>query len=158
MGFPGGSVVKISICQCRRHRDTCSIPGSGRSPERGNGTHSSILAWEIPWTEEPGELQSMGLQRVRYHWATEHTRIHTQVIYYNWITLLDTWNWHDIINQRDFSYRQTSGPKVNLPGMFPPKPLSHVFSCWERPPCSAPQPLRLVDSLVEIRLPVTLEF
>ena len=29
-------------------------------------THSSILAWEIPWTEEPGGLQSMGLQRVRY--------------------------------------------------------------------------------------------
>ena len=29
-------------------------------------THSNILAWEIPWTEEPGELQSMGLQRVRH--------------------------------------------------------------------------------------------
>ena len=29
-------------------------------------TNSSILAWEIPWTEEPGELQSMGLQRVKY--------------------------------------------------------------------------------------------
>ena len=34
-------------------------------------THSSILAWEIPWTEEPGELQSMGLQRVRYNLATK---------------------------------------------------------------------------------------
>ena len=33
-------------------------------------THSSILAWEIPWTEEPGSLQSMGLQRVRRNWAT----------------------------------------------------------------------------------------
>ena len=32
--------------------------------EKGMATHSSILAWEIPWTEEPGELQSMGLQRV----------------------------------------------------------------------------------------------
>ena len=30
--------------------------------------HSSILAWEIPWTEEPGGLQSVGLQRVRYDW------------------------------------------------------------------------------------------
>ena len=30
-------------------------------------THSSILAWKIPWTEEPGRLQSMGLQRVRYN-------------------------------------------------------------------------------------------
>ena len=32
--------------------------------EEGMATHSSILAWEIPWTEEPGELQSVGLQRV----------------------------------------------------------------------------------------------
>ena len=33
-----------------------SIPGSGRSPGEGNATHSSILAWRIPWTEEPGRL------------------------------------------------------------------------------------------------------
>ena len=33
-------------------------------------THSSILAWRIPWTEKPGRLQSMGLQRVRHDWAT----------------------------------------------------------------------------------------
>jgi len=36
-------------------------------------THSSILAWEISWTEESGELKSMGLQRVRHDRATEHT-------------------------------------------------------------------------------------
>ena len=36
--------------------DVGSIPGSGRSPGEANGTHSSILAWEIPWTEEPGGL------------------------------------------------------------------------------------------------------
>ena len=36
-----------------------SIPGSGRSPEEGVVTHSSILAWEIPWTEEPGRLPSI---------------------------------------------------------------------------------------------------
>ena len=39
-------------------------------------THSSILAWKIPWTEEPGGLQSMGLQRVRHNRATEHSHIH----------------------------------------------------------------------------------
>ena len=33
-------------------------------------THSSTLAWKIPWTEGPGGLQSMGLQRVRHNWAT----------------------------------------------------------------------------------------
>ena len=38
--------------------------GSEDSLEKGMATHSSILAWRIPWTEEPGGLQSMGLQRV----------------------------------------------------------------------------------------------
>ena len=37
--------------------------------EKEMATHSSILAWKIPWTEEPGRLQSMGLQRVRHDWA-----------------------------------------------------------------------------------------
>ena len=44
--------------------DSGSIPGSGRSPGGGNGNHSSILAWNIPWTEELGGLQSTGSQRV----------------------------------------------------------------------------------------------
>ena len=39
--------------------------------EKEMETHSSILAWEIPWTEEPGELQSMGLQRVGHDLATK---------------------------------------------------------------------------------------
>ena len=39
--------------------------------EKEMATHSSILAWEIPWTEEPAELQSMGSQRVRYDLATK---------------------------------------------------------------------------------------
>ena len=38
-------------------------------------THSSILAWRIPWTEEPGELQLMGLQRVEHNWATNSNNI-----------------------------------------------------------------------------------
>ena len=38
--------------------------------EKGMAIHSSILAWRIPWTEEPGRLQSMWLQRVRHNWAT----------------------------------------------------------------------------------------
>ena len=39
--------------------------------EKAMATHSSILAWRIPWTEEPGRLQSMGSQRVRHDWATK---------------------------------------------------------------------------------------
>ena len=41
----------------------------------GNGTHSSTLAWKIPWTEEPGRLQSMGSLRVRHNWVTSLSRI-----------------------------------------------------------------------------------
>ena len=37
-------------------------------------THSSILAWKTPWTEEPGGLRSTGSQRIRHDWVTEHTR------------------------------------------------------------------------------------
>ena len=43
-------------------RDVGSLPGSGRSLGKGVATHSSILAWRIPLTEEPGGLQSMELQ------------------------------------------------------------------------------------------------
>ena len=39
-------------------------------PEKAMAPHSSTLAWKIPWAEEPGRLQSMGLQRLRYNWAT----------------------------------------------------------------------------------------
>jgi len=42
--------------------------------EKGMATHSSILAWKIPETEEPGRLQSMGLQRVGHFWATNTHR------------------------------------------------------------------------------------
>ena len=48
-------------------RDTESIPGSGRSPGGGHGNHFSTLARRIPWTEEPGELQSTKLQRVGHN-------------------------------------------------------------------------------------------
>ena len=43
--------------------------------EKGMATHSSILAWRIPWTETPGRLQSMGLHRVRHNWATNTHKI-----------------------------------------------------------------------------------
>ena len=44
-------------------RDLGLIPGSGRSPGVGNATHSSILAWEIPWTEEPGGATVHGITK-----------------------------------------------------------------------------------------------
>ena len=65
--FPGSSDGKVSACI---EGDLDTIPGSGRSLdwedplEKELATHSSILAWKIPWMEEPGGLQSTGSQRV----------------------------------------------------------------------------------------------
>ena len=46
--------------------DPGSIPGQEDALEKEMATHSSTIAWKIPWTEEPGRLQSMGSQRVRH--------------------------------------------------------------------------------------------
>ena len=54
-------VVKNAPANAGDVRDASSIPGWGRSPGGGYGNHSSILAWRIPWTEEPGGPQSIGL-------------------------------------------------------------------------------------------------
>ena len=62
--FPGGSDGKASAYNVG---DAGSSHGSGRSPEEGNGIHSSTLDWKIPWTEKHGGLQSMGSQRVRHN-------------------------------------------------------------------------------------------
>ena len=62
-GFPGSSAGKESACNIG---DLGSIPGSGRFPAEGMAIHCSILAWRIPWTEEPGRLQFILLQRVRH--------------------------------------------------------------------------------------------
>ena len=51
--------------------DTGSISGSGRSLEKEMAIHSSVLSWEIPWTEELGRQQSMGSQRVGHDWVTK---------------------------------------------------------------------------------------
>ena len=59
MGFPGSSEGKASA---RNVGDTGSIPGWEDPLEKEIATHSSILAWKIPWTEQPGRLQSMGSQ------------------------------------------------------------------------------------------------
>ena len=60
--FIGGSHLRLpwrlndkeSAYQCKRHTDSGSMPGSGRSPGEGNGSPLSILAWKMPWTEEHG--------------------------------------------------------------------------------------------------------
>ena len=66
-GFPGGTRGKESAWQCRRPKRRWLDPWVG---------HSSIFAWEIPWTEEAGRLQTMGSQTVIHNWATkQHSSI-----------------------------------------------------------------------------------
>ena len=62
-GFTGGSVVKNLPANAGDAGDVGLIPGLGRSPGEEVATHSSAPVWRIPWTEEPGRLQSMGSQR-----------------------------------------------------------------------------------------------
>ena len=62
MGFPHSSVGKESACNAG---DPSLIPGLGSSPGGGVATHSSILAWRIPWTVQSGRLPFMGLQQTR---------------------------------------------------------------------------------------------
>ena len=67
MDFPG---VTQMIESAYNAGDLGWIPGSGRFPGEGNGNPPSILAWRIPWIEEPDRLQSMGLHRVGHNLAT----------------------------------------------------------------------------------------
>ena len=64
--FPGG---KESACQCRRHRRLGFHPlvWKRKWQEEEMGTHSIILVWEIPWTEDLGRLQSMWPQRTEHN-------------------------------------------------------------------------------------------
>ena len=71
LGFPGGSVVKNPPANAEM-----LVLSLGREDplEEEMATHSSILAWRIPWTEEPGGLQSMGSQRVRHDLVTKQQK------------------------------------------------------------------------------------
>ena len=87
--------------------------------EKGIATHSSMLAWRIPWIEEPGELQSMESQRVGCDWVTECTHTHTHTQSSNWQNyILKLWG-HTL--------------------QYPVIPLSHspsvllnLWSCWDK--------------------------
>ena len=68
-GFPSGASGEDPTCQCKRHETLVWSLGREDPLEEEMATHSSILAWRIPWTEAPGGLQSTGSQRVRHGWS-----------------------------------------------------------------------------------------
>ena len=70
MGFPRGSAVKNLPAMQEVQGTWIQSPGWEVPLEEGMATHSSILTWRIPWTEEPGGLLSIGLQRVKDDPAT----------------------------------------------------------------------------------------
>ena len=81
-------IGKESACQCRRHKRFRFNPWVGKVPWRRERQPS--LTWRIPQTEEPGGLQSMGSQRVRHSWATEHSKeriIASTVLFFFWTFL-----------------------------------------------------------------------
>ena len=77
-------MVKNTPANAGVARNTGSLCGLGRSLAVGNGNHSIILAWKIPWTEEPGGLQSMKQHSDMTEWEHTHTHTHT----HRWCTVL----------------------------------------------------------------------
>ena len=72
MGFSSGSAVKNLPAK----QETWVLPLGQEDPlENEMATHFSVLAWEIPWTEEPDRLQSMGSQRVGHDLVTKTTTV-----------------------------------------------------------------------------------
>ena len=69
--FPNESAVKNPPANVGDAGDVGLIPGLGTSLVAEMSPYSSVLAWRIPWTEEPGRVQSMGSQRVGHDLATE---------------------------------------------------------------------------------------
>ena len=66
-GLPWWLSGKEFTCKAGDAGDMGLIPGAGRSPGGGNGNLLQYSCWKIPWTEDPGGLQSMGLQRIRHY-------------------------------------------------------------------------------------------
>ena len=99
MGFPGSSVIKN--LPARQEIQVRSLGGEDPLEEE-MVTSSSIPAWRIPWTEEPGGLQSMGLQRFGHYLATKQQqagngRVHTS------LCLIFMPNWQNISNLKNLN-------------------------------------------------------
>ena len=122
--FPGGANGKEPACQCRTQEMLVWSLGQEDLLEKEMATHSNILAWKIPWTEEPGGLQSTGSQRVGHNWATDRLSTHTRTIH----------QWAKWLAQRhhDSSKAGHKGPKSGQwPNSWKPLPLPQ--NSWNNP-------------------------
>ena len=108
LGLPGGSVVKNPPVT----QKTWVRPLSWKDPlEKGMATHSSILAWRIPWTEEPGRLQSSGLQSRMQLSTHTHYPLYSQIIMVNMVFF---WSECHIFNRACKNNDSTTTTKVNM--------------------------------------------
>ena len=97
-------------------------------------THSSTLAWKIPWMEEPGRLQSMGLQRVRHDWVTSMS---ISMLYY--FVVVFPWVWVKIIVDEVLSQLWLPSPRKNVPV---------TILIWSRPPADHPDCCSVTELLI----------
>ena len=87
--FPDGTSSKERTCQCRRLRDTGSLPGSGRSPGGWHGNSFQHSCLENSTDKEPGWLPSIGSQRVGQGWSNlAHTHFDAIIFKYSWQTII----------------------------------------------------------------------
>ena len=105
----GRSLINVTLSTChpfavRFKSDNCIITCKLQSTyilrEKEMATHSSILAWRVPWTKEPGGLQSMGSQRVRHNWVT-HIHTHTYILSH--IISSSYWWWVGVLQGKSHS-------------------------------------------------------
>ena len=115
-GLPGGDNGKESACQGRRHEKYRFDPWAGRFPGEGAvATHSNILAWRIPWTEEPGGLQSIGLQRVGHDWSDlAHTKHMSCILRRKVSQQKQTQIWYNEIYTWNYTYKDLKRATVNM--------------------------------------------
>ena len=99
--LPGGSDGKASVCNAE---DPGLIPGSGRSLEKEMATHSSTLAWRIPWTEEPGRLQSLTWGRKETD-TNEWPYVFLCYPGYHWLSISSFSNWKDLLHTTKIHWR-----------------------------------------------------
>ena len=120
--FPGGSVVKNPPVNTGDTEMRAPSLGQKDHLEKEVATHSSILAWKILWTEEPGRLQSMWLQRVRHDLATEQQHLNKQDSIN--LFVLTTWG----------KFLGGTWPEQHLPLISQPpgKGSSHPPKAWVR--------------------------
>ena len=128
---------KESPCNAGDTGDMGLIPKSGRSPGGGHGNYS-ILAWRIPWTEEPGRLQLIGSQSVRHDWSNwEHTQIFF-LHYKKWerkrraidhfpyqLHMYMQWQ-YPVMIQNQIRYAKSVGVKIQTQNSYPKNSLENL--------------------------------